>query len=342
MRKLTLTSPWDEFDWAKLNQGGKSACVVRYGAFGDLIQASSVFPALKDLGYSVTVNTTERGYQIIRNDPNVDCILEQKTDQVPNDLLGEYWNKISSQFDLFVNLSESVERSLLSIQGDRSWNWHKSFRDLIMNVDYLDAVHAIAGVPNAPKRPKFYPSNRETEKMGAYRRKLGLKNKVILWALSGSSVHKYYPGMDQVIANIMIGHPDTIIVMVGDEACKILEWSWKNEPRVKRKSGRWSIRETLSFIQFCDVIVGTETGVMNAASFEPMKKVLMLSHSSPLNIGGSWLNTDVITPKDCDCYPCHKLHYGWNTCCYDEVSGGALCAAKTDPDSVYRAIAEAL
>lgn len=342
MQTIKLTSPWRDFDFAKLRTDQKSVCIVRYGAFGDMIQASSVFPALKEQGYHVTVNVTEYGAGIIANDPHVDRVIVQARDQVPNGELGEYWSAMSKPFDKFINLSESVERSLLALEGDKSFNWHPKFRDAIMNVDYLDGTHIIADCAEYPKRPKFYPTKDESQWAKTRRMQMGLKNKIIMWVLSGSAVHKYYQRMDEVIARILLTNPGTKIVMVGDKACVILEAAWINEKRVIRRSGRWSIRQSLAFMQHCDVVVGTETGVMNAASFEPMPKVILLSHSSPKNLGGSWINTSVITPKDCECYSCHKLHYGWKTCHYDEATGGALCMAKTDPNEVYQRIAEAL
>jgi ADP-heptose:LPS heptosyltransferase len=342
MRRVHLKGDWESFDYTTLRVEQKSVCVVRYGAFGDMIQTSSVLPALKEQGYHVTINVIPYGVDVIRNDPHVDCLFVQENEHVPNENLGEYWGKLAQQFDKFINLSESIERSLITVEDEKPFYWHKDFRDLVMGIDYLDATHTIAEVMDYPKRPKFYPNKKEIAWAKEYRAKLGKNNRVILWALSGSSVHKYYPKMDEVIARLMVAHPETIIVMVGDKACVLLEASWINEPRIKRKSGKWSIRETMAFMQQCDVVVGTETGVMNGASFEPMRKVIMLSHSSPKNLGTSWVNTSVVTPENTPCYPCHKLHYGWATCHYDDVSGSALCAANTNPDDVYRAICEAL
>lgn len=341
MQVVELTSPYKEFDYSRFHTG-RSACVVRYGAFGDMLQASSVFPALKEKGYRLTVNTTEKGFDIIKNDPHVDSVLVQKTDQVPNAELFEFWELLRKPFNFFANLSESVERSLLAIPEDRSYMWHKAFRDLVMSVDYLDATHAIAEVPDAPRRPKFYPTKSERVEAEKCRVKLGPKNKVILWCLSGSSVHKSWPYTDQVVARLMIQRPDVRVVFVGDALCQILDSAWVNEPRVKRKCGKWSIRETLSFAPLADLVIGPETGVMNAVSYEDVPKVLMLSHSSPMNLGGNWLNTSAMVPKETPCWPCHKLHFMWATCNRDEETGGAKCAANISADEVYRAILEAI
>ena len=44
------------FSW-KEPRPEKKAAVVRYGAIGDMVQVSSIFPGLKDQGYHLTVYT---------------------------------------------------------------------------------------------------------------------------------------------------------------------------------------------------------------------------------------------------------------------------------------------
>ena len=45
--------------------------VIRYGGFGDMIQASSVLPGLVDQGYEVHVCTTPAGRAIVEHDPSI-------------------------------------------------------------------------------------------------------------------------------------------------------------------------------------------------------------------------------------------------------------------------------
>ena len=56
----------------------KTACVVRYGGFGDMIQAANVLPALKREGYHVTVMTTPKGQDIVKADPTDDVSVYHK------------------------------------------------------------------------------------------------------------------------------------------------------------------------------------------------------------------------------------------------------------------------
>lgn len=340
--KISRINPekaWDEQDIPK--REGKTVCVSRYGAFGDMLQMSSVLPGLKEQGYTVCVNTEPSGLEIVRNDPHIDEFLIQEKNQIPNADLWKFWALLSSKFEKFVILSESVEGSLLALPGRRAYRWPQEFRRMVMNVNYMEATHAIAGVPFNPA-PKFYPSKQEKGWAVKYRAKLGLKNTVIMWSIAGSSVHKVYPHIDMVIARVLHEHENVRFILVGDELSSIIEYDWRNEKRVIRKCGKWSIRESLSMAQQCDMVIGPETGVMNAVSFEAMPKVLMLSHSSKDNIGKHWVNTHQLIPDGVDCYPCHKLHYGFATCNRDEETGTAKCAAATDPEKIIEIIKDLL
>ncbi len=329
----------EDMPWQAQSLGGrrlgKSVCVQRYGGFGDMLQVSSILPGLKEQGYFITVNTTEHGYDVIRNDPHIDAVFLQKTDQVPNHELGQYWDKLSECFDKFIMLSESVEGALIAMPERREAAWHPDFRRMIMGtVDYLEATHAIAEVP-LPPMVKFYPSGGEIKQANQRRAKLGGDNFVIVWALSGSSVHKSWPYLDIILARLMVSYNNTRVVLVGDGLCQIVEQGWEREPRVWCKSGDWSIRETLAFAQRADLVIGPETGLLNGVSMEPMRKLLMLSHSGTANIGKNWKNTTTLEPKLTPCYPCHILHRGFDLCPRDEVTGTAMCAANTDLEEVW-------
>ena len=347
IRNLGIIKPWHKQDLGG-KRPEKSVCVVRYGGYGDLIHASSVFPYFKEKGYYVTVNTTPRGVDVIRHDPNIDEIFLQETGQVANDDLGPYWKKLGSNFSKLVQFSESVERSLLAVPHDKEYDLDQKERHRIMNVDYFKRMHEIAGA-DLPPRLCFYPTRLEKKWARRERQKMGLGNFVILWVLSGSSVHKVYTHTDSVVAELMISNPDARVVFVGEQLCQLLEDPWHKEKRVYGRSGKWSIRQTLSFAYESDVIIGPETGVLNAFAFnKDIPKIMMLSHSSPVNIGGSWENTEVLTPYDCECYPCHKMHYGWKTCnrVKDERNGmlidGAKCQVNITKDRVYDAIVSAM
>jgi ADP-heptose:LPS heptosyltransferase/predicted SAM-dependent methyltransferase len=317
----------------------KTALVCRFGGFGDLLMASSVLPGLKRQGYHVTFMTTPRGRDLLAEDPHVDSWWVQDENQVENSELPAYWEAVGSRFDRFVNLSESVEGTLLAVPGRANHGWPDEVRRARLGkVNYLDFIHELAGVPHGPAL-RFYPTEAERAWATEFRAELGADSFVIVWSLAGSSLHKAYPWTDNVVARLMIECPGAKVVFVGDTACQILEQGWEEEPRVVRRSGVWSMRESLAFLEVADCVVGPETGVLNAAgALETVAKVIMLSHSSHENLTRDWKNTTVLTVEGLPCHPCHRLHFGDRYCHVEPESHAALCAFAIEPDRVFEAI----
>lgn len=329
----------------------KTVGICRYGAFGDILQASSLFPGLKAQGYHISLYTTPRAAEIVKHDPYLDAICLQDQDQVPNVELDQYWNHLKKKHDKFINLSETVEGTLLALPGRMNHTWPQEVRHKYMNVNYLEFIHDLAGIPFKPCQ-RFHPS--EDEKSWARKEKAKL-GKVILWSLSGSAVHKTWPHLDTVLARLLL-KTDYKIVLVGDQGCQVLEMGWENEPRVVKRSGIWSIRESLAFAQVSDMVVGSETGVLNAVGFEEVPKVVTLSHSSEENLTKHWKNTISLSqPKSevpCSGSACHLMHYSFEHCHRDldpdceeckkstcvKHTGVAKCQSNITPDMMYEAI----
>lgn len=327
-----------QLEAARRPRPAKTACVVRYGGFGDQIQASNILPALKREGYHVTFMTTPKGQDVLLHDPHIDDWLIQDNNQVPNHELTAYWKQWAGRFDRFINLSESVEATLLAMPGRANHQWPESVRRKYLGVNYLEFTAELAQVPYASEA-RFYPTEKEREWAREYLAGLPGTRR-IMYALAGSSVHKFYPWQDAVIARVMTDMPDTAVIMAGDEACRLLEQGWENESRVRRTSGALSIRDTLTLATMVDLVIGPETGVLNAVAFDPaVAKVVMLSHSSPENLTKHWVNAATMLPDPLiDCYPCHRLHYGSEWCRVHEDSGAAMCAASIDPGDVFAAV----
>ncbi len=314
----------------------KTCAVIRYGAFGDMIQTSSIFPALKEQGYHITLYCATRGYDVVKHDPYVDRFVVQDADQVPNPWLGDFWSDLKKKYTKFVNLSESIEGTLLAMEGRPAHSWPHAYRHQMLNKNYLEMTHGIAQVP-LPPRQAFYATDNEKAWAASERKRIG--GRVILWTLSGSATHKHWPFLDAIVARVMSHYPDVNVVLVGDEMSKLLERGWEGEVRVHCRSGVWSIRETLAFLPECDLIVGPETGVMNAAGMLKVPKICALSHSSKENLTKHWLNCWSLTPKNTHCYPCHMLHVnGFKYCIHDEEAGSAACQSDISVDVMWQAI----
>jgi len=339
--------------WRNLVRAPKTCGLVRYGAYGDLLQCSSVLHALHDEGFTTTLYTSPPGHDVILHDPHVADFYLQDRDQVPNPLLGEFWAYHAKKFDRWVNLSESVEGNLLAMPGKSNHWWRPAARHKLMNLNYVEVQHLIAGVKPNP-RVKFYSTETERDWARRERSKLG-GAPLVLWSLSGSSVHKTWGGLDRTMASILTTYPTSHIVLVGGPECQVLEQGWQNEGRVKLRSGKYSIRETLSLLEFVDVVIGPETGVVNAASQLPCPKVLFLSHSTHENLSRDWTNVFSIGSLHTVCPgrgeneapACHQMHFGWDHCKQyrkegDPQDGTAQCQADIDGEAAWALIRAAI
>lgn len=302
----------------------KTCAVVRYGAFGDAIQSSAILPGLKAQGYRITYYTTPRAQEVLLHDPNIDEFYIQDTDQVPNQVLDSFWGWEAKKYDKWINLSESVEGPWLALPGRSNHRWPHSVRQKYLNVNYSEFAADMAEVSRGTQ--KFYATEQEKEWARKERQKIG-GDLLIMYSLSGSSVHKVWPWMDHLFARILVTCKNARIVTVGDEMSKMLEKGWENESRVIKKSGEYTIRQSMSLLDVCDIIIGPETGMLNAAGQMDLQKIVLLSHSSQENLTKHWKNTTALEPANTECYPCNRMHYSFEHCHKDEPTGVAKCQA---------------
>lgn len=346
----------------------KRALVVRYGAFGDQIIMSSVLPGLKKQDYHITVNCDARGYPVLKNDPHIDEFIVQDRGQVPNEDLGDYLEALSERYDRIVNLSESIEKSLLAMEGTTLWSLdYKARRNVVGKINYLERTHELADVPYEPA-PKFYATTKEKNWAKKFSEKFP-DGPLLLWVMMGSSVHKVWP-YPQILLSWIMDHSNINIVTVGDDRAQAIEEDMieiylkavlgeigKNETinsvdeahalmpiefrrRIKPMSNRMSIRDTMALAEHgADIVLGPETGVLNAVSFSPVPKVMMLSHSSFENLSRDWVNTTTLAPNPApECFPCHRLHFSDKDCPHVPETAAAACASAITPKTVFEAL----
>jgi ADP-heptose:LPS heptosyltransferase len=106
-------------------------------------------------------------------------------------------------------------------------------------------------------------------------------------------------------------------------------------------SGKLPIRDSLALAQQCNLVIGPETGILNAVAFESMAKIVLLSHSTNENLTRDWVNTDGIHSETTPCYPCHRLHYNHEFCPRDEKTAAAYCQRDIPPSVVWNAVQRA-
>lgn len=307
----------------------KRACIARYGALGDAIIMTPLIRRLKEDGYHVTINVSSYSSMVFENNPYIDNVLIQERDLIPNPKLGDYWRYWASQYDRYINLSESVEGDLLFIEGRPNFFTTQSHRQRMCDKNYYDYTMRRGGYPeDLGTRGELFFTRAEERKASQFfnldlRRHHLVEGKpenkfIILWALNGSSHHKVYPLMEPLLIEWFKTHPDSLCITVGDQMAGLLEF---DHPQLIPKAGKWKVRESLIATKYVDLVIGPETMITNAAGCFPTPKIVLLSHSSRENLTKYFLNDFSLEPDrdTAPCYPCHQLHYTKESCPLGEM-----------------------
>jgi len=312
-------------------EGEKSAAVLRPGVYGDCLMASSVIAGLKAEGYHVTVYTEGPGEEIFREDPNVDRLLWLPREEVTiADICGYFFGE-ASQYDRSVSLVEVVEKNLLAIASDVRFYWPQPARAAAFGGNYLEALHRVAGVPHRPA-VRFHPSAVERAEAALWASGHG---PFALIAASGSTAPKYWPHLPRLVPALL--ERGLQVVVAGD----LRGLALAPRPGLHVLGTARPMREVLALAQQADVVIGQETGILNAVAFEEgVRKVVLLSHSSRENLTRDWPNT-VALAGAVACYPCHRNHtveVGSRYCTQDAASGAAACQAAISVVDVLSAL----
>jgi len=315
-------------------EGLKTACVYRIAAIGDAVQVASVFPGLKEQGYHVTFVTSPQGALICKHDPYIDEIVVQSNDFGPPDRILEFWQVYEQRFDKFINLGNTVEHTLLLKPKNLHYYWPDETRHRLCNHNYMDVTHEVAGVPKT-LRQRFYPTPEEVGHALGFR--LGMERLCVL-APVGSGINKRWPHAQAFCDALLGADLDMHIVVVGALDPK----TYPDHDRLHVLAAEWPIREVLALACQADIVIGEETGVLNAVACEAMPKIVLLSHSSDENLTRDWENALGLEPANTPCFPCHRMHATWDYCHRVPELEAALCQANHSPVEVLGLALDAL
>lgn len=312
----------------------KTAGIVRIGAKGDALWASSPAALLKEQGYHVTAYVAHTGEEMLRHDPNIDRIVMLPDGVMSDEDLLMFWANRAAKHDRWINLVGSVEQRLLYHPSSNEFFLPQDLRHRFANQNYLEMVHDYAGLPH-DFRQKFYPSEAEMAWAREVRAKLPDAPLVVLNAC-GSGPAKTWPHAQQFMR--LLADAGIVTVLLGDTRDLELE---EIEPYANIVGTEWPVRASLAFAQLADVVVATESLIANAVAFEPMLKVLLLSHSSNENLSKHWVNTAAIE-ANVPCHPCHRIHATLAFCAKDTTTGCAACMASSTAPTIAGFVIEQL
>ena len=307
----------------------KICAVMKLGAHGDAMWASSVFPHLKDQGYYTLLYCQETTEEVLRHDPHIDRII-QFSSKVPMGELGELFHWLETKYKNCRLLIECVEGTLLPSPQKINYHFPQAMRHKTMDFNYLEMHHMKAEVPHIPMQ-KFYPNKDEMKWANALR--LELRPHLVVLVPSGSSVTKMWPHAPE-LARYLLRREDVTVVVMGD----LRDLKFEDHPRLMKVGTSWPMRQCMTLAQLASVVVGQETGLLNCVAHEEtVRKVVLMTHSSVENLTRDWPNTASMVGET-DCGPCHRLHYNWEYCTQDMWTKAAACQSKIGVMDVLREI----
>ncbi len=302
----------------------KRCIAVRYGGFGDVLMAASTFPLLKEQGWHLTVYAGVKGAEVLRFDPHIDRLIVHDILGTTDRELTNLWRYLRTRCAKFVNFSQTVENLLLADPRRQNFYWPQEMRHRYMNTNYLEAMHEVACV-SAVYRQRFYPTDAERIWAADWWKKADGSFRVVV-AATGSGVNKIWPGLFEYVGRLAMRHEKVNVVVLGGlHSAKLLE-----HERIHELGETLSIRRSLALALQADLVIGQETGILNAVAHEPMPKIVLLSHSSEENLTKNWVNTEVLIGQ-VPCYPCHRLHSDWSGCNQDPLTKFAACQSAIEP-----------
>lgn len=334
------------------------ACIGRLGGIGDNLVAGAPLRMLKKLGYATEVITSETASVVFNNNPHLDKLSVKRDGDLPG---GQDWHtwfeSRSKEYDLFANLSNSMETRHALHKGSTAFWWPSEYRRKMCAGSYLETPFDILNVPY-DFGPLFFPTDEERNR-AIETRDEQIGGKYLAWVISGSRVDKVYPFAAMAICRIIkeLGIP---VVMIGtgvqqfqyakivQEAVRITNSTDRNfflalSPDDSDPGGHqhWGVRRSLTQAMTAGLVVTPDTGVGWAVAMEEVPKIAMLSHASVENITKHWTNTVTLHADQnrVPCWPCHRLHDDISTCTpakFDKII--AACMADISVETVVREI----
>ncbi len=332
---------------------GRWAGIARMGGVGDSLVASSVLAPLKRAGYMTEVICQAPFHVIFDNNPYIDRLVVKKINEWPvGGLEWQQWfDNRAREFDLFANLSHSMEHLIALLPAQTAFYWPAEFRRKLCHRNYLETVHDILGMPHE-FGPLFHPTDDERSRAAETIGKIG--GRIVGWCVSGTRIDKIYPSAPIVIARIIKELGVSVVVFGAPnkdiELAKVIQESVGNQNgttdglhiaiSTDPDNPTWPIRRVLTTAAACDVMIGPDTGPMWGVAFEPLPKVVLLSHASPMNITRHWLNTITLHADSSrvPSWPCHRLHDTIGTCVPNKQGNGAACISDISVELVVTAV----
>jgi len=288
----------------------KTCFISRLGGAGDVLHASHLPKLIKE-HYKVDrldVETNYHGMHILTNNPFIDNLTMIDVHKMTYNRMSKNLEWALQTYDLVFNFANTIEKEYCLNEND--WRYYTSQdwrRQQFGKKSYYDVMTEAAGLPGSyyGTRGKLYYFEDEHVKAQEWiwKTKQRMDSEfVILFNLSGSTLHKKFVQAEAVAARVFDLIPNAVIVLTGDEYCKKQVFE---HPRVLSKVEEWNFRTVALMCKYFDLTVSLESGIALVAHSWDAPTLQLLTAASPENHcmyakNAYWIQAPI------ECSPCHK------------------------------------
>lgn len=341
--------------------------IFRGGAFGDTLIITPIIRYLKSQGHELVVVTSQRGMQVLKNNPHISKLIQHKED-TPVDKLSENleWLRKQNKCDRVIDFSESVEVALSQHPRSPNYKLSKPERISRFNKNFYEYSFEHAGI-KIPDLDQFESPNQSSwvfnpelffDKHELYDVRRPEKDENgkdvfdrheaadfidefkfnILIGLSGSGNNKAWPWTQELCNKIVENYKDVHIINVGDERCRLIEPD-PIENVIVNLSGRIPMRMSMELTGLVDLVIAPDTGIIHASGCYDTPKICLLGHNTIECITKHFSNDYSIEADEklAPCAPCLFLIYNMKMQCPINIhTGGSICMSDGIPmEKVY-------
>lgn len=315
----------------------------RTAAFGDTVITTPLVRHLHSKGHQVFYVASERGEQVLKNNPHVFKVLKND-ESVRNELLGEHieWLRKKNHCERVIDLNESIECALSVHPRSPEYNLPKKERLAKFNRNFYEYCFEHAKEPwdeTVDFRPELFFDESELKEA----RSLLKEGYNILVGLSGSGNNKVWPYAMDFCNYIQEKHPEIHIITVGDIKCQILEDSI-DDKNITKLSGSIPMRQSMALTGMVDLVISPDTGLLHASGCYDTPKIGILGHTTKEHITKHFKNDYSIEADEklAPCSPCTRMIYEMKQQCpLSPITNSSICLSEGQSlDRVYKRFTE--
>jgi ADP-heptose:LPS heptosyltransferase len=315
----------------------KTALISRFGAYGDIIHCSHLPRLLSDNGYKVDMVTNTKGYELMKENPFINKLSHfEPPTGLPIDLMYKEWELQAENYDLFVNLYQSLEHAVIAMESQNIYYMSDEVRRARYgNINYYDQSTAFAGYPELVGRylgEIFFTreeDNTVKKCMEYYKGKF-----VVMINLSGTGPHKVLLNAKEVANEVLDKYPDAEILLTGGEREK--QYEFKGD-RITSIVGTFPFRQALHVSRYVDCVIGCESGIMCGANMWGTPTIQIMTGTC-LVAHCKYARNDFSFQSPAKCSPCYKGPYEYYGCPHE--NGYPYCVTKIKTDEIVKRVGE--